>query len=121
MQRKATELLSHAQVVNEEQLPDVGTVGKLISELFAPHRPLRPVRQPRKAVTAFAPDECNLLIRVVRAIDIPVREAEHGTRQSSRALGTSAALTLPQSTLRQTRGPLSASSGDVMQALRYRA
>ena len=46
------------------------------SALFAPNRPLRPQQKTRKVASAVSPEHCTLLVRVVRASDVPLRLAK---------------------------------------------
>ena len=65
-------------MVIEEEVPDVGSLGFRIAQLFAPRRPLKPVRRERKTIGAqnLSVTNVRILVNVVRAFDIPVRIAQ---------------------------------------------
>ena len=65
-----------SDVVTEEQIPDIGTLGKNIAQLFEPRRPLRPQRKVRKKVTnqAVGVTHVDLLINVSQAHSLPIRK-----------------------------------------------
>ncbi|KAJ7367418.1 Coiled-coil and C2 domain-containing protein 2A, partial [Desmophyllum pertusum] len=60
----------------EDEVPDIGDIGVQLGKLFAPRRPLRPVRKERKVVGAqnLTVSDVKVFINVVRALDIPVRD-----------------------------------------------
>ena len=62
--------------MNEEQVPDIGTLGLAVGKIVAPRRPLKPVRRERKRATAQTLTEgsVNILVTVVRGYNIPMRE-----------------------------------------------
>eukprot|EP00047_Mylnosiga_fluctuans_P015855 m.49800 g.49800 ORF g.49800 m.49800 type:complete len:1613 (+) comp6162_c0_seq2:71-4909(+) len=67
--------LNYSDVVSEDALPTIGSLGRAIAALFAPNRPLRPMRRPRKPAALASHPECKLMVRVLRAVDVPVRDA----------------------------------------------
>ena len=76
LQRTLLRRVTTADVVAEEALPDIGTLGRALSALFAPNRPLRPQRKNRKVAATVAPEQCHVLVRVVRASDVPTRASK---------------------------------------------
>jgi hypothetical protein len=73
--------LAYADVIEEVPLPTMGTLGRALAALLAPSRPLRPTRRPRKpaALATLATTDCRLVVRVIRAFDVPVRVAAQST------------------------------------------
>ncbi|XP_031567301.1 coiled-coil and C2 domain-containing protein 2A-like [Actinia tenebrosa] len=71
-------------MVIEDEVPDIGTLGIRIGQLFAPRRPLRPVRKERKVVGAqnLTVTDVKVLVNVVRALDIPIRNEHQRTARS---------------------------------------
>ncbi|EDV23074.1 uncharacterized protein TRIADDRAFT_28071 [Trichoplax adhaerens] len=65
-----------SDVVREDFLPDIGTLGASVGQLLKPRRPLRPVRKERKKIAAQHLGMMNvkILVNVVRAFDIPIRK-----------------------------------------------
>ncbi|KAJ7389194.1 Coiled-coil and C2 domain-containing protein 2A, partial [Desmophyllum pertusum] len=63
-------------MIIEDEVPDIGDIGVQLGKLFAPRRPLRPVRKERKVVGAqnLTVSDVKVFINVVRALDIPVRD-----------------------------------------------
>lgn len=75
-------------MVIEDEVPDVGSLGFRIAQLLAPRRPLKPVRRERKTVGTqnLSVTNVRILVNVVRAFDIPVRISQPQT--SSQVSGT---------------------------------
>ena len=63
----------HCDVVNEEPLPTSGTMAMLFGEMVPAQRPLKPYRFPRPKVTLLDGQELKIILSVVRAYDVPVR------------------------------------------------
>ncbi|XP_049861590.1 coiled-coil and C2 domain-containing protein 2A [Schistocerca gregaria] len=63
-------------IVSEDQVPDIGTLGLTIMKWLQPKRPLRPVRKERRKVTtqSISTTEVKIIINIVRAFDVPVRK-----------------------------------------------
>ncbi|XP_028396123.1 coiled-coil and C2 domain-containing protein 2A-like [Dendronephthya gigantea] len=87
-------------MVIEDEVPDVGSLGFRIAQLLAPRRPLKPVRRERKTIGAqnLSVTNVRVLVNAVRAFDVPVRVLQPQT--SAQALD-------PRSSAR----PLEASTG----------
>ncbi|CAG2058690.1 unnamed protein product, partial [Timema podura] len=63
-------------IIYEDQVPDIGTLGLTFMKWFQPKRPLRPVRKERKKVTvhSLAGQEVKIIVNIVQAFDVPVRK-----------------------------------------------
>ena len=68
-------MLDLCDVVVEEQVPDISTLGRSIAKLLEPRHPLRPQRKERKKVTtqAVGVTKVDLLINVSQAQCLPIR------------------------------------------------
>ena len=68
-------MLELSDVVVEEQVPDISTLGRSIAKLLEPRHPLRPQRKERKKVTtqAVGVTKVDLLINVSQAQCLPIR------------------------------------------------
>ncbi|XP_064007478.1 coiled-coil and C2 domain-containing protein 2A isoform X1 [Pogoniulus pusillus] len=71
----------HSDLVNEEEIPSLGSegpgiLGLSLFKLTEPKRPLKPRRKERKKVTAqnLSDGDIKLLVNIIRAYDIPVRK-----------------------------------------------
>ncbi|XP_066996187.2 coiled-coil and C2 domain-containing protein 2A [Anabrus simplex] len=66
-------------IVTEEQIPDIGTLGLAFLKWFRPKRPLKPVRKERKkvAIQSLSAEEVKIVVNVVRAFDVPVRKDDN--------------------------------------------
>ncbi|KAM6313440.1 coiled-coil and C2 domain-containing protein 2A [Aegotheles albertisi] len=64
-----------SDLVNEEEIPSLGILGLGLFKLTETKRPLKPRRKERKKVTAqnLSDGDVKLLVNVIRAYDIPVR------------------------------------------------
>ncbi|CAM1295274.1 CC2D2A (predicted) [Pycnogonum litorale] len=76
-------------IVVEDQVPDIGTLGFNILSIFQKRRPLKPVRKERKKVTAqnIGGADINVIINVGRAMDIPIRTANRDFQVKGSAVG----------------------------------
>ncbi|XP_067386470.1 coiled-coil and C2 domain-containing protein 2A isoform X2 [Emydura macquarii macquarii] len=65
-----------SDLVNEEEVPNLGILGLSLFKLAEPKRPLKPRRKERKKVTAqnLSDGDIKLLVNIVRAYDIPIRK-----------------------------------------------
>ena len=65
----------HGDVVNEDPIPDSGTLMLICGEMVPAQRPLRPIRIERKKVLMqdMSNQEIKILLSIVRAFDVPVR------------------------------------------------
>ncbi|KAJ9583994.1 hypothetical protein L9F63_021664, partial [Diploptera punctata] len=63
-------------VVMEDQVPDIGTLGLTFMKWLQPKRPLRPTRKERKKVTMqnLAGQEVKIVVNVIHAFEVPVRK-----------------------------------------------
>ncbi|XP_076825165.1 coiled-coil and C2 domain-containing protein 2A-like isoform X2 [Clavelina lepadiformis] len=63
-------------MVHEDQVPDIGTLGASVGKLVEPRRPLKPIRKERKKATAQTLSEgsVKILVNLVRGINIPTRQ-----------------------------------------------
>ncbi|XP_039261426.2 coiled-coil and C2 domain-containing protein 2A-like isoform X2 [Styela clava] len=63
-------------MVHEDQVPDIGTLGLKIIKIAEPRRPLKPVRSERKKATTqnLTEGSVSVLITVVRAYNLPIRD-----------------------------------------------
>ncbi|XP_037084819.1 coiled-coil and C2 domain-containing protein 2A-like [Pollicipes pollicipes] len=64
-----------SDVVREDQVPDIGTIGSVFGSLFSPRRPLNPPRRQKKSrpFVDIQGQELRLICHVVRAFNVPVR------------------------------------------------
>ncbi|KAK7072356.1 Coiled-coil and C2 domain-containing protein 2A [Halocaridina rubra] len=62
-------------LVQEERIPDIGTIGTSLLSVFKPRRPLRPERKKRDQVrgTALGDQNVNLIVHIAQAFHVPVR------------------------------------------------
>ncbi|XP_062506752.1 coiled-coil and C2 domain-containing protein 2A-like [Corticium candelabrum] len=76
--RKASRRRDLRDVVIEEEVPDIRVLGESIAKLLEPRRPLKPERKERKTIFAQVGgvSDIKLLVRVVRAFNVPVRQAQ---------------------------------------------
>ena len=81
--RKVRPMLELSDVVVEDQVPDISTLGRSIAKLLEPRHPLRPQRKERKKVTnqAVGISKVDLLINVSQAQCLPIRRRTAGTEQ----------------------------------------
>lgn len=65
-----------ADVISEDHVPDVATLGLTFVKWLQPERPLRPKRKERKKVPvqSLGGQEVKVVVSVVRAFEIPVRK-----------------------------------------------
>nr|CAB3228105.1 coiled-coil and C2 domain-containing protein 2A [Phallusia mammillata] len=70
-------------MVHEQQVPDISTLGASVAKAFEPRRPLKPVKKDRKKATAqsLTQGSVNILVNIVRGYNLPVRVATHATAQ----------------------------------------
>ncbi|XP_069688134.1 coiled-coil and C2 domain-containing protein 2A [Periplaneta americana] len=63
-------------IVMEDQVPDIGTLGLTFMKWLQPKRPLRPTRKERKKVTMqnLAGQDVKIIVNVVHAFEVPVRK-----------------------------------------------
>ncbi|XP_033609176.1 coiled-coil and C2 domain-containing protein 2A isoform X2 [Cryptotermes secundus] len=63
-------------IVIEDQVPDIGTLGLTFMKWLQPKRPLRPTRRERKKVTMqnLAGQEVKVIVNVIHAFEVPVRK-----------------------------------------------
>ncbi|XP_065204032.1 coiled-coil and C2 domain-containing protein 2A [Planococcus citri] len=67
---------STPDVIQEEKVPDIGTLGLTFMKLLQPKRPLRPRRKGRKRipVKGLTGQEVKVIVNVVRAFEVPIRK-----------------------------------------------
>ena len=89
--RSASHQKSLTDMVHEEMVPNISNILPSLAKLAEPRRPLKPIRHERKKVTAqnLGARDVNILVNIVRAFGIPVRE-DSQPRQAE-ALGPGAA------------------------------
>lgn len=65
-----------ADMVSEEQVPDIGTLGLNLLAAVEPRRPLKPARTERKKATSqnLTEGSVTILVSVVRAYNLPIRD-----------------------------------------------
>ena len=65
----------HGDVINEDPIPDSGTLMMICGEMVPAQRPLRPIRIERKKVLMqdLTNQDIKILLSIVRAYDVPVR------------------------------------------------
>ncbi|XP_063222890.1 coiled-coil and C2 domain-containing protein 2A isoform X2 [Bacillus rossius redtenbacheri] len=63
-------------LVTEDHVPDIGTLGLTLMKWLRPKRPLRPERQERRAVAvqSLAGAEVKIIVSVVQAFQVPARK-----------------------------------------------
>ncbi|XP_021920038.1 coiled-coil and C2 domain-containing protein 2A isoform X3 [Zootermopsis nevadensis] len=63
-------------IVMEDQVPDIGTLGLTFIKWLQPKRPLRPTRKERKKITMqnVAGQEVKIIVNVIHAFEVPVRK-----------------------------------------------
>lgn len=63
-------------MIIEDEVPNIGDIGVKFGQMLAPRRPLRPKRRERKVVGAqnLTVSDVKIIVNVVRALDIPVRD-----------------------------------------------
>uniref|UniRef100_A0A2S2Q357 Coiled-coil and C2 domain-containing protein 2A n=1 Tax=Sipha flava TaxID=143950 RepID=A0A2S2Q357_9HEMI len=63
-------------IIVEDTVPDIGTLGLTFMKMFQPKRPLRPKRKERKKipVKSLSGQEIKVVINVMRAFEVPVRK-----------------------------------------------
>ncbi|KAG8273031.1 Coiled-coil and C2 domain-containing protein 2A [Homalodisca vitripennis] len=73
--RQSQQQHSLREVVLEDQVPDIGTLGLTFMKWLQPKRPLRPTRKERKKlpVMGLVGQEVEVIVNVVRAFEVPVR------------------------------------------------
>ena len=93
--RKVRPMLELSDVVVEDQVPDISTLGRSIAKLLEPRHPLRPQRKERKKVTnqAVGITKVDLLVNVSQAQCLPIR---------SRTTASEQRMTLDPNTARST-------------------
>ena len=70
-------------MIIEDVVPDIGTLGLQLAKLFEPRRPLKPVRRDRQKVggqNLASVKDVNILINIVRAFGVPVRSEQNRSR-----------------------------------------
>ncbi|ODN05565.1 Coiled-coil and C2 domain-containing protein 2A [Orchesella cincta] len=72
----STKQITFEDLVIEEQIPDIGTLGLNLMALFQPRRPLRPTRKERKRVQGsnLIDTKISLIVSIVRAFNLPMRK-----------------------------------------------
>ena len=65
-----------SDVVVEDQVPDISTLGRNIAKILEPRHPLRPQRKERKKVTnqAVGISSVDMLVHISQASDLPIRK-----------------------------------------------
>ncbi|XP_039285751.1 coiled-coil and C2 domain-containing protein 2A-like isoform X2 [Nilaparvata lugens] len=100
--RQARHQRALRDIVIEDQVPDMGTLGLTFMKWLQPKRPLRPRRKERTKVPvkSLAGHEVKIIVNVVRAFEVPVRAdvdpgpgAENGARGGG--IGGSGAALVP--------------------------
>ncbi|XP_064382985.1 coiled-coil and C2 domain-containing protein 2A-like [Halichondria panicea] len=79
--RSGKEDLNLEDVVHAFSVPDVSAMRKVVGDLFSPRRPLNPVRNTRrkpKRLNAHV-SSAKILVRVVRALNVPIRTTQQST------------------------------------------
>ncbi|XP_050435842.1 coiled-coil and C2 domain-containing protein 2A isoform X2 [Adelges cooleyi] len=63
-------------IIVEDNVPDIGTLGLTFMKMFQPKRPLRPRRKERKKipVKSLSGQEIKVTVNVMRAFEVPVRK-----------------------------------------------
>ncbi|KAK6617101.1 hypothetical protein RUM43_014703 [Polyplax serrata] len=66
----------YQDIITEENVPDIGTLGLTFMKWLRPKRPLRPIRKERKKIIPqnFSGQEIKIVVNVVRAFEVPVRK-----------------------------------------------
>jgi len=78
-------------IVVEEAIPDIGSLGARIGQIMEPRRPLKPIRKERKKIVGqnlSTVKDVTLLVNIVRAFDIPIR-VETSSRRNALAVSSS--------------------------------
>eukprot|EP00795_Rhopilema_esculentum_P004896 gene4896-21228_t len=68
--------LDLADVVIEDEVPDIGTLGARLGQIFAKRHPLKPERKERKRIggqNLSSVKQVKIFINIVRAFDVPIR------------------------------------------------
>ncbi|XP_068212365.1 coiled-coil and C2 domain-containing protein 2A-like isoform X2 [Palaemon carinicauda] len=83
-------------LVQEERIPDIGTIGTSLLSIFKARRPLRPERKKRDQVrgTALGDQNVRLIVHVAQAFHVPIRH------ESAVASGSSSEVVQGSSTVR---------------------
>ncbi|XP_050537512.1 coiled-coil and C2 domain-containing protein 2A isoform X2 [Daktulosphaira vitifoliae] len=63
-------------IIVEDSVPDIGTLGLTFMKMFQPKRPLRPRRKERKKipVKCLSDQEIKVTVNVMRAFEVPIRK-----------------------------------------------
>eukprot|EP01137_Pigoraptor_chileana_P026496 Opistho-2@7843 len=83
--RNAKPLTSLHDVVIEQPLPNIKIAFGTPKRFLAPRRPLRPQRRERKKLATQTPESVHIIIRIVRAFNVPVRTPSNSTNGASSA------------------------------------
>ncbi|XP_074640810.1 coiled-coil and C2 domain-containing protein 2A-like isoform X2 [Tubulanus polymorphus] len=75
-----------SDMIVEDEVPDIATLIPKLIKLGVQRRPLRPIRKTRKKVTAQVLQgvDVKILVNVIRAFDVPVRDQETGGGETTR-------------------------------------
>ncbi|XP_035711264.1 coiled-coil and C2 domain-containing protein 2A-like isoform X2 [Folsomia candida] len=73
---KSLKQITFEDLVIEEQIPDIGTLGLNLMSYFQPRRPLRPQRKERKRIQAsnLVDTKIDVIFNIVRAFNLPLRK-----------------------------------------------
>ncbi|XP_073975162.1 coiled-coil and C2 domain containing 2A isoform X3 [Rhodnius prolixus] len=73
---RQTQNRSFRDIVHEEPVPDLGTLGLTIMRWIQPKRPLRPRRKPRKKlpIKNLVGQDLEIIVNIGRAFEVPVRK-----------------------------------------------
>ncbi|XP_066945130.1 coiled-coil and C2 domain-containing protein 2A isoform X2 [Macrobrachium rosenbergii] len=68
-------------LVQEERIPDIGTIGTSLLSIFKARRPLRPERKKRDQVrgTALGDQNVRLIVHIAQAFHVPIRHESAGS------------------------------------------
>ena len=78
-------------IVHEEQVPDVTTLGLAFGKALEPRRPLKPIRKERKKATGKTLTEgsVKILVTVIRGHNLPTRQGPDPVTSGAQGLGAS--------------------------------
>ena len=68
--------------VREERIPEAAPQKSLFDILFPMYRPLNPSRVERKSLASTSPENCKLIIQVLRGFNLPTRIIEPRQKES---------------------------------------
>lgn len=72
---QASSALKLEDLVREESIPDIGTIGNSLLSVFKARRPLKPERKKRGQVRGLVLDQnVRLIVHIARAFHVPVRQ-----------------------------------------------